>query len=185
MKTDRELLGLAANGSVVRKRHGMNKSPEHRAWVHMKQRCTNPKKREYKHYGGRGIKVCDEWMHSFLAFFEHIGLRPSEKHSLDRIDVNGDYEPGNVRWATHQQQIENTTVVKLVTLDGRSQSISAWEREYGLHRGTVSRRVTSGWSIEMAIRTPPVKGQKLHQRVQRDYSTRTMDSHGRYQPEED
>ena len=129
--------------------------------------------------------MCDEWMHSFLAFFEHIGLRPSEKHSLDRIDVNGDYEPGNVRWATHQQQIENTTVVKLVTLDGRSQSISAWEREYGLPRGTVSRRVTSGWSIEMAIRTPPVKGQKLHQRVQRDYSTRTRDSHGRYQPEAD
>lgn len=177
---DKTMLEWAAR---KRERHGMNKSPEHRAWVHMKQRCTNPNKREWPHYGGRGIQVCSEWMGSFLAFYQHIGPRPSDKHSLDRIDVNGNYEPGNVRWATQQEQIENTTAIRMVTVEGKTQSISAWEREMGLPRGTVSRRTASGWPVEEAILTPTVKGQKLHMQVKRDYSTRSRDWHGRYKSE--
>ncbi|MCM5682497.1 hypothetical protein M8A51_23455 [Schlegelella sp. S2-27] len=176
---EKQMLLMAAR----RERHGMNKSPEHRAWVHMKQRCTNPKKREYPHYGGRGIKVCDEWMHSFLAFFNHIGPRPSDRHSLDRIDVNGNYEPGNVRWATQQEQVENTTVARHITINGRTQTLSAWAREMGLTAGQVCQRERSGWSIEEAILTPSVPGQKRHMRVKRDYSGRSRDWHGRYQPE--
>lgn len=153
-----------------RERHGMNKSPEHRAWVHMKQRCTNENKREYKCYGGRGIKVCDEWMHSFIAFYSHVGPRPSEIHSIDRINVNGNYEPGNVRWATHQEQVENTTVVRNVTIGGKTQSISAWEREMGLSRGQVRAREKSGWSLEEAILTPSVKAQKIHKYAPQGYS---------------
>jgi hypothetical protein len=178
--SDRELLEKAALAAGKRERHGMNKSPEHRAWVHMRQRCTNPRKREWPHYGGRGIKVCARWMDSFIAFFADVGTRPSPKHSLDRIDVNGDYEPGNVRWATQAQQIENTTVARLVTIGGKTQTISAWEREMALPRGTVGRREASGWSIEEAITTPSVKGQKLHMTVRRDYSTYERDWHGRY-----
>jgi hypothetical protein len=179
---DRALLEAAAR--VRRKeRHGMNKTPEHRAWVSMKQRCTNHKKREYMHYGGRGITVCDEWMRSFIAFYKFIGPRPSPDHSLDRIDVNRGYEPGNVRWATQQQQVENTRVVRNVTINGRTQSMSAWARETGLARGQINGRIAAGWSIEEAILTPSVPGQKRHMRVKRDYSQRTRNSHGHYQPE--
>lgn len=174
---DRELIELAAK----RERHGLNKTPEHRAWVHMKQRCMNAKRREYKHYGGRGIRVCDQWLNSFLTFFADVGQRPSDQHSIDRIDVNGNYEPGNVRWATQQEQVENTRVVRMVTIGAKTQSISAWEREMGLSKGQVRAREASGWRLEDAILTPSVKGQKLVMSVKRDYSTYKRDLHGRYQ----
>ena len=168
--TDRELLELAAKAAGKKERHGMNKSPEHRAWVHMKQRCTNPNKKEYPHYGGRGIRVCDEWMHSFLSFYHHVGPRPSDKHSIDRIDVNGNYEPGNVRWATQQEQVENATVVRMITIGEKTQSVAAWEREMGLSKGQVKSRENRGWSTEKAIMTPSVKGQKVRKYVPQGYS---------------
>ena len=168
--TDRELLEAAAKAPRKYEKHGMDRTPEHRAWVSMKQRCNNPKKKEYPHYGGRGIKVCDEWMHSFAAFYRHVGDRPTGKHSIDRIDVNGGYEPGNVRWATQQEQIDNTTVVRMVSLNGRTQSISAWERELGLSKGQVRSREASGWSLEQAILTPSVKAQKIRKYVPQGYS---------------
>jgi hypothetical protein len=174
--TDRELLELAAK----RERHGMNKTPEHRAWVHMRQRCNNPKKREYKHYGGRGISVCERWEMLFIAFFEDVGPKPSPQHSLDRIDVNGNYEPGNVRWATQKEQINNTRVVKLVTINGKTQSQAAWAREMRLSAGQITARIKSGWGIEEAILTPSIPGQKRHMNVKRDYSTYKRDWHGRY-----
>ena len=75
----------------------------------MKGRCLNPKSTGYKYYGGRGISVWPEWVDSFEAFFTHIGEKPTPEHSLDRIDVNGNYEPGNVRWATTFEQAVNKT----------------------------------------------------------------------------
>lgn len=180
MSDDKELLTMAAKAVVKKERHGVNKSPEHRAWVQMKQRCTNEKKRDFKYYGGRGVKVCDEWLHSFKAFFAHIGLRPSDKHSLDRIDVNGNYEPGNVRWATHQEQVENTRVIRMVEVNGKTQSISAWEREMGLSKGQVKSRMNAGWAMQEAILTPSVAGQKKHMTAKRDYSTYGRDDHGRF-----
>ncbi len=80
---------------------------EYRAWYQMIYRCTNPKFPQWKDYGGRGISVCAEWRNSFTAFFEHVGPRPSPQHSFDRIDNDGNYEPGNVRWATRSQQNSN------------------------------------------------------------------------------
>lgn len=79
-------------------------TPEYNAWVHMIQRCTNPNNKQWLNYGGRGIRVCDLWRLSYRAFYEHVGSRPSPLHSLDRIDNDGNYEPGNVRWATAQEQ---------------------------------------------------------------------------------
>ncbi len=83
-------------------------TPEYRAWAGAIQRCYNPKSTGFKHYGGRGIRMCEEWRNDFLAFVSHIGPKPGEKYSIDRIDVNGDYRPGNVRWATPSQQANNT-----------------------------------------------------------------------------
>lgn len=95
-----------------RQYHGMNRSPEHVAWKAMKQRCYYTKFKQYADYGGRGIKVCDEWLHDFAAFYNHAGTKPTLKHSLDRIDTNGNYEPGNVKWSTYSEQSKNRRPLK-------------------------------------------------------------------------
>lgn len=89
------------------KTHGMTGKSEFRAWDSMKQRCYNKNFKYYKHYGGRGIKVCDRWLESFENFYEDMGSKPSKKHSLDRIDNDGSYCKENCRWATAKQQANN------------------------------------------------------------------------------
>ncbi len=96
----------AYNAVVKRTYHGMNRTPIHRIWIGMIQRCTNPKSTVYRHYGGRGIKVCERWRLSFLSFYEDMGEKP-EGMSLDRINNDGNYEPGNCRWATPLEQVLN------------------------------------------------------------------------------
>ena len=80
---------------------------EYKAWCLMKYRCNNPNYKEFNNYGGRGITVCDRWLHSFENFFEDMGKKPTSKHTLDRKDPNGNYEPSNCRWATQSQQVKN------------------------------------------------------------------------------
>lgn len=87
--------------------HRLTETAEYRAWSHMKERCLNPNCNVYDYYGARGITVYPEWIKSFQKFYSHIGVKPSAEHSLDRIDVNGNYEPGNVRWADKKEQANN------------------------------------------------------------------------------
>lgn len=87
--------------------HNMNKSSEYKIWSAMKQRCYNPKAKHYKSYGGRGITVYEPWKNSFIEFYNYIGPRPSKNHSIDRMNVNGNYEPGNIRWVTQELQNKN------------------------------------------------------------------------------
>ncbi len=88
-------------------RHGMAGTPEYRAWAAMRMRCVNPNMEHWDSYGGRGITVCAKWLNSFGAFYQDMGPRPTSKHSLDRIDNDGNYEPSNCRWATGCQQSSN------------------------------------------------------------------------------
>ena len=139
----------------LRERHGMRDSREYTSWCQIIQRCTNPKTRAYERYGGAGITVCQEWRDSFRAFLEHIGPRPSPEHSVDRIDNDRGYEPGNVRWATRLEQARNSSSVALVTLDGETRSLAEWARLAGLPVGSLYSRINKlGWSPERAIRTP-------------------------------
>lgn len=136
------------------KTHGMSKTPEYRAWNQMIQRCTNKKIRNYSDYGGRGIKVCKEWLTSFEAFYKHIGPRPSAKHSLDRIENDKGYEPGNVRWATDPQQRDNSRHPRKFFYDGQMLSTAEIARRVGMKMHTLRYRlVVLGWSLDRAIKT--------------------------------
>lgn len=88
-------------------KHGMKSSPEYKSWCHIKDRCLNSKNKKWRHYGGRGITIHHGWVDDFQSFLDHIGPRPGPGHSVDRINNDGNYEPGNVRWATYTEQNRN------------------------------------------------------------------------------
>jgi hypothetical protein len=93
--------------SETKTTHGQTRTSEYYTWTNMKSRCSNENVESFQWYGARGIKVCEEWAESFEAFFEHVGRKPGPEYSIDRIDSDGDYEPGNVRWATWTEQARN------------------------------------------------------------------------------
>lgn len=125
--------------------HGMTNTPEYQCWRNILMRCFNPKTRMYPRYGGRGITICDEWRDSFLSFYQHVGPRPSKGHSIDRIDNDGDYEPGNVRWATRKEQQANLAKSILLTRDGETHCVREWSRRLGVSKNVILRRIHSGW----------------------------------------
>jgi len=126
-------------------------TPEFRVWARMLRRCNYSRGSSYYRYGGRGISVCDRWS-EFMNFFMDMGPRPSSKHSIDRINNDGNYEPGNCRWATQKEQCQNTSKVRIFTVNGRSQTVSAWGEEYGIKRSTIYARLKRGLSIEQALK---------------------------------
>jgi len=134
--------------------HGKSHLPEFKTWEGMIQRCTNSNDKGYFRYGGRGIKVCDRWLNSFENFLADMGLKPGPKYSIDREDNNGNYEPGNCRWATIQEQCRNRSSNKLVEFDGRTKSVQEWADEKGLNHSALSHRLRLGWSVERALNTP-------------------------------
>jgi len=137
------------------KKHGLTNSPEYRAWCHMKTRCYLKTVHNYGNYGGRGIRVCDRWLNSFEHFYADMGPRPSRAHSLDRYpDKNGDYKPGNCRWATLKEQARNIRTNKVIEYKGIVAPISEIAEHIGIDPFIIYRRLRKGWGIEMAIETP-------------------------------
>lgn len=119
------------------------KSKTYLAWSGMKGRCLNPNNQKYIHYGGRGIRVCDAWLDSFDNFLGDMG-EVGRGLSLERVDVNGDYNKANCVWATTETQANNKQNSRKITVDGRTQTIAQWSRETGLYRETIMRRLAKG-----------------------------------------
>lgn len=121
--------------------HGMSGTPTYKSWLKMKERCHDPNATQWKWYGGNGITVCERW-HRFENFYADMGLRPHGRFSIDRIDTNGNYEPGNCRWATHQEQIDNQKKTIWVNLDGEKMTLQSacrkknfnFSKAYGRHK---------------------------------------------------
>jgi hypothetical protein len=128
---------------------------EYEVWAGMKERCSNRNRRGSRNYIGRGITVCEKWRHSFKAFIADMGPRPSPRHSIDRIDNDRGYEPGNCRWATMTQQHRNRRSNHLLTFQGRTMTVTEWASVVGIKASTLFTRISKEkWSTERALTTP-------------------------------
>lgn len=132
--------------------HGKTNTLTYKTWQGMHTRCENPNYKIFHRYGGRGIYVCERW-NSFENFYEDMGEKP-KGCSLDRIDNDGPYAPWNCRWATSKQQCRNRGTMKMVTYQGKTQSLIEWAEEFGLSYSTLCTRSRRGWSDERIIGTP-------------------------------
>lgn len=132
----------------------MTDTPTFAVWIHMRERCSNPNHASWDRYGGRGIVVCRRWLDSYEAFLHDMGPRPSAGHSIDRIDNDGDYEPGNCRWATAKQQARNRSSSRFITAFGETLCLAEWASRAGLRKQTLAARLDRGIDAETAIATP-------------------------------
>lgn len=135
--------------------HGLHDHPLHSTWKNMRRRCYSKSNPGYKNYGGRGISVCKRWRESFAAFVEDVGPKPSELHSLDRINNDGNYEPSNVRWATATEQRRNSRAITTITFGGVTKSLIEWSEELGIPYETIRERVGKGWSAARILKKAP------------------------------
>lgn len=124
---------------------------EYISWSQMKRRCYALKDKRYSHYGGRGIKVFEPWIKDFNAFLLHVGRKPTPQHSLDRIINNGNYEPGNVRWATCKEQNNNRSNSVFYTLNGETKTLPQWCEALNINLSRTRSRIASGKPFEIAI----------------------------------
>lgn len=138
--------------AVVRlQRHGKSKTKTHKTWDSMVQRCTNPRHIYFRYYGGRGITICPRWRESFLAFLEDMGERPTPTSSIDRIDPNWGYEPGNCRWIEKRDQGATRRNVAHVTIESATHTIPEWAALSGTPSWTIRTRLARGESTHQAV----------------------------------
>jgi hypothetical protein len=137
----------------AQRRHGYAGTPTYVVWLQMVQRCSDPACKSFRDYGARGITVTPTWL-KFENFLADMGERP-QGMSIERDDVNGNYEPDNCRWATRIEQANNTRRNRFLTAYGRTQTAAQWGREFGISGNRILRRIDRGhWSVEKAITTP-------------------------------
>lgn len=123
--------------------HGKAKTRIHRTWINMKNRCNNPRTRCYEYYGGRGIRVFDDWNNSFESFYDYVSKLPhfnEDGYSLDRINNDGNYEPDNVRWATRSEQMNNQRGNVTITFNGETRTLKEWSKMTGVKYSTIRSR---------------------------------------------
>lgn len=140
---------------IDNKIHGLTGSKIYHTWTNIKQRCSNPDCDNYSLYGGRGIKVCNEWKHDFMAFYNwsmshgYIG-----NLSIDRIDVNGNYEPSNCKWSTSKEQARNRRSNHIITYNGETKTLIEWAEQYNIKFEALYGRIKNGWPIDKALTMP-------------------------------
>lgn len=145
--------GLSMRATTHGHTKGSQKSKTYRSWRDMKRRCTDKKDSHYHLYGGRGIVVCERWLRSFELFLDDMGECP-DGLSLDRIDNNGNYEPGNCRWADYETQCNNKRTNRLLEYNGLILTMKQWAIRIGIHYDALRARLDRGWPIDLAITTP-------------------------------
>jgi hypothetical protein len=153
----RKSCGCLARTESVKARwgtaHGMSKSPEYIIWAGIKQRCRTEKRPSVRrYYADKGVDMCREWAESFETFFADMGPRPSPRHTIDRIDNDRGYEPGNCRWATREEQANNRSNNVNIEYAGETLSSAQWAKRFGLDRSTLRRRLNDGVPFEEAIK---------------------------------
>ena len=136
--------------------HGQSYSRIYNTYHSMKQRCYNSKNKNYYNYGGRGIKICEEWLNDFQAFYDwSMSHGYSDDLTIDRKDNDGDYCPENCRWSTHKQQSNNVRTNHLITYKGETLTLKQWSEVLNINYNTLSRRINGmQWSVERAFETP-------------------------------
>lgn len=149
--------------------HGMSGSPEYKVWNNMYSRCNNPNHPRYKDWGGRGIKMCNKWL-NFTGFYEDMGKRPTDKHTIERRDNDEGYSKENCYWATTKEQARNRRSNVLITYSEESELAMDWADKLNVRRGTLLGRLSRGWTIEEAI-----KGQRTSTPRRREATIRHMD----------
>lgn len=147
----KEIAGEIGKNSAT---HGASHTVEFYIWGGMLGRCTNPNDPAYCNYGARGISVCNRWLHSFENFLADMGYRPSPDYSIDRIDNNGNYEPGNCRWATRNEQANNRRNNIFYNYDGVDYSLLDISMKFNIKPATFHRRITVGWTVNEAVEIP-------------------------------
>lgn len=134
--------------------------PEYKVWRSMVQRCHLPTAKSYKSYGAIGITVCDRWRTgtksdtAFECFMDDMGARPSQNHSIDRINTNKGYSPNNCRWATKTQQSNNAKSNRNISFNGERLTLAEWSKRLGMSYGSLQYRLNNGWTIIEAFTTP-------------------------------
>ncbi len=149
---------------MTKRRNGVGGMSEYKAWQGMKLRCFRRQHIQYPDYGGRGITVCPQWVNSFPSFFKHIGPKPSKDHCLDRIDNDGSYEPGNVKWSTRVESNNNTRGNKKIKYLGVEMKLAEAIRlsKSSVALGTIRQRLNRGWPADEALGVPRLKRWNVH-----------------------
>jgi hypothetical protein len=132
---------------------GLNKS-EFNSWWSMKNRCYDPNHKNYKHYGGRGIRVCEEWNENFSAFLNDMGKKPTSNHTIERVEIDKGYYKENCKWATKMEQARNKRNNVIVTFEGKTMCLAEWAEFLGVHRGILAARIRKGWAMDKVLSTP-------------------------------
>ncbi len=141
-------------GCLTTRTHGKTDTKVYETWCRIKARCYNKNNPKYPDYGGRGIEVCARWLNSFENFYEDMGELSSKDHSIDRIDNDGDYEPGNCQWSTRREQGRNKRNNVWLEFKGKRQTVAEWSRETGISDFALYSRVRNNWTTEQVLTTP-------------------------------
>lgn len=134
--------------------HNMSRTAVYKVWASMIGRCCNPSDAAYPYYGARGISVSDKWKRSFICFLADVGPRPSGGYSIERLNNDGDYEPGNCVWIRQAEQAQNTRRVRRFSVRGSTMTIRQLSQHYGIPAASIIRRLEAGWTIERSVLEP-------------------------------